>query len=312
MKPLLVSIFLLLPLTLRAEPLPRPYAVTIGPSGDLLVLENSPSAISRIQVNTKLREIVADKDHGNGPMPSQLDGIAVLPNGDIAISTIGDSSNPRSLLLVDPTTGARRVLSAGRSDNKFGRGPGFSLPVRLAVTPGGTILVVDQGPPKTVFEVDPKTGNRRDFLNSVASAGPSITRPTSVIVEENGTAFVIDAEAEALIRIDPSGLRHIVADASHGRGPSLKGFGAIAPMSSDSLAIIGGGAITNAILIVDRETGDRRILSGKGRGAGPEMISPSAIAYHPDGYLVVTDSFLRAIVRVTPSSGDRSILFQYP
>ena len=63
-----------------------------------------------------------------------------------------------------------------------------------------------------------------------------------------------------------------------------------------------------AIVRVDRVSGERTIISAVGTGSGPGFVTPRGIAVESDGSLVVIDFGLEAVVRVDQFSGDRTII----
>jgi sugar lactone lactonase YvrE len=64
----------------------------------------------------------------------------------------------------------------------------------------------------------------------------------------------------------------------------------------------------NALVRVDRFTGDRTILSDNVTGDGPRFESVMGLAIESSGALLVLDTNLPRILRVNPFSGDRSIV----
>jgi len=138
-----------------------------------------------------------------------------------------------------------------------------------------------------------------------AASGPDLARPWAVAVESAGTLLAIDPGRNAVLRVDPvGGARLVVSDLKTGGGP-----GFVQPF--DVAVIAGGDAVVRddkSLLRVGAVTGDRALLSGTGRGSGPPFVDPRRIAIDGDSVLVA-DPVPPAIVRVDPSSGDRTLVW---
>ena len=79
-------------------------------------------------------------------------GAAGLPAGDIVV-TAEISPGDSGLMLIDPTTGNRTILS----DNTHGTGMPFDQPVGVSVLPSGELVVTDDG----VSPLGPDSNRRR-------------------------------------------------------------------------------------------------------------------------------------------------------
>ena len=136
---------------------------------------------------------------------------AALPAGDIVV-TANISAGDTGLVLIDPTTGNRTILS----DNSHGTGMPFSQPFGVSVTANGDLLVTDMGVPNNpvpvddltpspplspahVYLVDPVTGNRtvlsQDSMTvstppyPAIGSGPMFNGPA--IARQVGNQFVL-------------------------------------------------------------------------------------------------------------------------
>ena len=144
-----------------------------APSTALLVVPNVPEPSTIVLAAIGVLALLAHRWRrgikGLGPAMALVAATcsahaAGLPAGDIVISASISGSSPgdAGLLLVDPTTGDRTILS----DNTHGTGPAFYRPQGVSLAPDGSLLVADQGPPNTsgrlqaIFRVDPATGDR--------------------------------------------------------------------------------------------------------------------------------------------------------
>lgn len=156
---------------------------------------------------------------------------------------------------------------------------------------------------------------------------PGFASPVDIAAETNGQLVVVD-RSFGVVRVNPdSGTRTLVSGVNPvtgmtiGNGP-LGSPVSIAVEADDRLVVVGGffdvfeGAF-HGVVRVDPVSGDRTVISGRDPenpenliGNGPP-VSPEAIAVGLDGTLwVVEGAFgegLRAVVRVNPDNGDRTI-----
>ncbi|MCA9029142.1 MAG: hypothetical protein KDA86_28480, partial [Planctomycetaceae bacterium] len=95
--------------------------------------------------------------------------VAVEGSGNLLVTDEGNDT----LFRVDPTNGARTILSNNTTPN--GTNP-FSQPTGVAVEADGDILVVDRGL-DSVFRVDPTTGARTILSGSGNGTGPAFITP---------------------------------------------------------------------------------------------------------------------------------------
>lgn len=289
---------------------PRPEALALGENGELVVSEQSPSRIAKIDPRTGERTVISGAERGNKPLPNNLWGIAVLRGGLVLVSTQGDRNVPRSLLAVEPATGSWEVFSAGMSASKYGRGLGFSLPGSIAVRPNGKIVVVDYGPSRNaIIEVDPSTRDRRTISDVEIGKGPLLGRPLNVVASSSDRLFVSDGRIESIVSIDlATGDRTPIAGSLEGSGPVMRAAYGLAVMPDLRLAV--SDVRLRAILIVNLLDGSRTVLSAEGHGRGPGFLEPGNLVFNGSNIFVV-DRLLGAIFVVDPETGDRRILHRY-
>jgi hypothetical protein len=127
-----------------------------------------------------------------------------LNPGDIVIATqIGPSANnDHGLVVVDPATGSRTILS----DNGTGTGPDFTSPAGIAIEPDGDLLATDLGGPAghaSIFRVDPLTGDRTIVSTFGVGTGPNLSTPYD-LVEVGGTIFVTNGPSANVLAVDPT------------------------------------------------------------------------------------------------------------
>src|SRR5262245_18462185 len=78
---------------------------------------------------------------------------APLVPGDLVMAAGIGSAGDAGLIIVDPTTGNRTIIS----DNTHGTGPDFTSASGVSFASDGSILVMGN---EEIFRVDPATGNR--------------------------------------------------------------------------------------------------------------------------------------------------------
>jgi streptogramin lyase len=190
-----------------------------------------------------------------------------------------DSRN-RALVRVDPQTGDRMIFSGCTTldcSAPIGVGPPFSQLRMLALESSGDALVTTTQ--RSVFRVEAVSGDRMILsgcsdaaCSSVIGAGPEFAVPYGIAVESSGDILVIDASLKSVLRVDPT-------------------------------------------------SGDRTVISGcidefcvSTVGSGVDLEFPVEVVVEADGSILVTEasSFqgepFRALFRVDPTSGDRTIL----
>jgi streptogramin lyase len=172
---------------------------------------------------------------------------------------------------------------------------------------------------RELFRVNP-TGDRGVLSSEDVGSGPSLRRPFDVTLEADGQILMTDNSNRALVRVDPqtgdrmifSGCTTLDCSAPIGLGPPFSVIGMLALESSGDALLT---ATQRSVFRVDAASGDRTILSGCSDtacssviGVGPEFISPSGITVELSGDILVSDWTLRSVLRVDPTSGDRTVV----
>jgi hypothetical protein len=197
-------------------------------------------------------------------------GLAFLPGGDIVLTDQGFATGIPQVVEVDPGTGARTLISG----NGRGTGPALVMPVRVAIGPGGDILVTDIAPvtgnPR-LLRIDPATGDRRVLTGVGVGAGPAVDVAGVGVV--GGIIYVTDVVNNQIMRVDPgTGNRTPVSGPGTGGGAPF-----VSPVSVTSgdrpgtIAVLdmerpaGPGLGLGGVVRVDLGTGDRTLISGNAR-----------------------------------------------
>ena len=201
----------------------------------------------------------------------------MAPTGEILVTDRGGAGK---LFSVNPDTGAKTVLSDFADSTK---GPLGVDPSGVAVTPAGTVVVVDRGASAgrgQVLWVDPATGVRT-LLDDMGTATPLGGDPIGIALAADGKVLTAHRQAGTssqgqIVRLDPAtGTRTQVSDfGSAGQGPTgVDPIGvAVVPQPlhpgdiwvADQDAGTGG---RGGLFRVDRTTGERVLVSDFGTGA---------------------------------------------
>jgi hypothetical protein len=197
-------------------------------------------------------------------------GMAFLPSGDIVLTDQGFATGIPQVVEVDPGTGARTLISG----NGRGTGPALVMPVRVAIGPGGDILVTDIAPvtgnPR-LLRIDPATGDRRVLTGVGVGAGPAVDVAGVGVV--GGIIYVTDVVNNQIMRVDPAtGNRTPVSGPGTGGGaPFVSPASVTSGDRPGTIAVLdmerpaGPGLGLGGVVRVDLATGDRTLISGNAR-----------------------------------------------
>jgi len=160
--------------------------------GNLLVLEGSSDSIIRVNPGTGSQSSVAslEVDFGIADIYLGPDGfLYALPTGGL---------NPQvassRIIRVDPSNGSTTLMPL--------TGNFLSQLVALAVEPGGNILVASGS---GIYRISASTGSST-LIAQGGNAGILIDRPRDLAVAPDGTIYVADSDARAVVLIDPNSL----------------------------------------------------------------------------------------------------------
>ena len=115
----------------------QPVSIAIAPGGDLFVIDEDAyggtGGVMRVDATTGARTTIsANGEATGGALFRQPYGIALAPSGHILVADFDAFDDAGGLLRVDPTTGARTVLS---SNGAPAGGPQFVDPIGIALMP---------------------------------------------------------------------------------------------------------------------------------------------------------------------------------
>ena len=208
----------------------EPTAIDLEPAGTLLLVENNPGRVLRVNPATGQVSVLVpamfkpyaivrapsgtvflsgggqlQRLNGAGPpttvaeMPVgvEIGPIAAAPNGDIYFSTA-----TQIFRLPGGSGPTIRIAGTGEAGGGGDGGPALnaqlSSPHGLAVASDGALLVSDRDNNR-VRRIDPVTG--------VISAFAQVGQPYGLDVGSDGTVYVVEGSVNRVVRLSPSGVR---------------------------------------------------------------------------------------------------------
>lgn len=307
-----------------------PTDMAVEADGQIVVVDGALlegeglEAVLRVDPVTGNRSIVSDADTGSGPPFLIPMGIAIEANGQLVVTDVGWDA----VFRVDPVTGDRTLAA----DAFKGTGP-IGDPGSIVVEADGHLLVADPTL-ETVLRIDPVTGDRTIvtgcidppvfFLpcpGAVAGEGPPLSSNAYLALEPDGNLLI--AWEPRLLRVDMvTGDRTLVTGCAEamcvGDGPTLDSISSVAVETDSHLVVL--SRFDQGMLRVDPVTGDRSLVSARGRGSGPLFpdisFFPGDVEVEADGNLLTLGNYgdasapaiLNAILRVDPVTGDRTLV----
>jgi len=206
----------------------QPTSIDLEPSGMLLLVENNPGRVLRVNPGTGRVSVLVptlfrpyaivrgasgsvyisignalQRLNGSGtpttvaevPLGIEIGPIAAAPNGDVYYSTA-----TQIFRLPGGSGPSVHIAGTGAEGGAGDGGPAldaqFSSPHGLAVAADGALLVSDRGNDR-VRRIDPLTG--------VITAFAPVGEPYGSDVAPDGTVYVVDGKQSRVARVSPSG-----------------------------------------------------------------------------------------------------------
>jgi hypothetical protein len=197
-----------------AQPVPfiEPTSIDLEPSGTLLLVENNPGRVLRVDPGSgRVTVLVASLDHPYAVARSQS-GAVFLSVGD-SLSTIDSGGTLTTLVTAPGQIGPIAVASNGdvyyaTQTQAFrlaaGGGPAVQVagqlggPHGLAVAADGALLISDTDNDR-ILRVDPSTGK--------ATALAQVGSPRRIDVAADGSIYVADSIAGRVLHLAAGGAR---------------------------------------------------------------------------------------------------------
>jgi hypothetical protein len=278
--------------------LPDPSAITVTPDGTTaLVFDQSVPGIVAVDTTTGERTLISGDSAGSGPSLVDVDALAVTPDGTEVLAV---DVFEAALFAIDLATGNRRIVSS----DSVGSGERFDSLAGLTLDPTGLTAFVGDDAKDVVFAVNLATGARgilsgTDNTGTTIGGGPGFGDITALAfdVADNGV-LVVDSALDALLGVDLSGDRFMLADDVQGSGPDLMDPVGVAPGPQDNQAYVIDAGL-NALLLINEDSGDRTAISGMGEGSGVRFSDLESMTLQPDrsrAFLADDDQVLPVVV----------------
>ncbi len=235
------------------------------------------SRLLRIQIATGERTVVSSRmdtpEVGSGPAwENKMEGITIEPSGKIL------TLHSLDILRVDPASGDRSIVSTSGYP-AVGVGPSLVAAGSLLLDRTGAILAFDDN---QIFHVNQFNGNR-DVV-PYANIAPDPSSGCGAVLDSGSTMIMADNGRRAIFTIDVlTGLGQLISgyppSPNRGTGPQFDQPLDVIIESNDTLFVCDSGF--NAVLRVNRATGNREIMSGYDPvtkamvGIGPYLRNPS-------------------------------------
>jgi len=308
-------------------PFSGPEGVALDADGSVLVANAFGGNLLRVERETGARTVVSGcldeactATRGAGPAFLNPRFVARAADGVLLVADRFTPADPAAasawaLVGVDPPRRDRTVLSGCASTacpSLVGAGPPIGRLFGLAVEPGGATVVVADG--RAVYRIERATGDRSIVsgcadaaCSTLIGAGDGFGEPVDLLVEPAGTLLVSyrieGSPFGALRRVDPaSGARTLISGCEDAACASLRGAGPpfvdLFGLALDARgALFASDASLDAILHVDRATGDRTLVSGcadpgcsSAAGAGPRLGEPVDLLVAPEPAAAATSA----------------------
>ena len=248
--------------------------------------------------------IPADNDvHYNDPRSVDVVAHAGAENGesDIIVGNFGQGT----IVRVNPTTGKRTIISQSHGDQIIGEGQAFVSITDISISRDKKSIMVLDLAQEAVFDVDLVTGDRVSTSRSygeLSGSGFDMLNPHGIQVVDDGY-MVTDFGAPGVIFVDLEGKR------TEFSVTPVKGFGqirGIESLSDGNFAVADFGG--EALYIVDGKTGERTLLSGRGKGTGPNLNGPVSVLELDENTLALSEFSSQSVLYVDRKTGNRKFL----
>ena len=264
---------------------------------------NDTDSIIAVDKSTKERSIVFKEMVSSGPQMDGLTAMAIDPVRNIGY--ILDFYS-QSIYVVNLLTGKRQLFSSS--------GIELDRPIDIEIDRNNNQLLIADLGLKGIVAIDLDTGVRSILSNNSDGGSPQYDKPRHIAYsEETGTLYIADVGLNAVIAVDiNTGNRVILSDANTGEGfNSDTKMSAIAVSKNGSAVYVGdqgnGSALTQALISIDTNTGDRQIVSDYTTGEGTKINAINSIHILSDNnQALIADFEVTKLVNL--STGDRTVL----
>lgn len=277
-----------------APSLHEPVAITVK-EDQAFIIDACNRMLTMDLAGDEIREVCADLPAGVVAIPREQDVLLFDPG----------SRGVSSIELPGCRISDERVLSLDTSDAL-----GLVAPGSVASDGALNRVVFMDTHFRELFMVDLRDDALTALRGGSTGAGPRLWAPRGLAVDwDQNLAYVVDKHVDALFRVDlQNGQRTIIGDMASCREeqPLAGPLGvALAPGGKDVLIIDEQAAL----VAMDRESGDCRIISDQEHGSGPSFGGPRDIAAMKDRNVAyIADWDLGALFEVDLDTGDRAVV----
>ncbi len=245
---------------------------------------------------------------------------AVLRTGDILVL----DQYREAVFLVDPTTGARKIISSSLFGAAIGTGPSIADPYGMTVDALGNIFVAGGEKDGSVVRIDPATGNRTLVSSNTHGSGPQFQFPTGIVTDAQGNLIVSDYDDghftfSRVLRVDQatgdrtilSGVVSVLPTVSIGTGSKLDAPASLLVEPPGTIALLDlefatGGSWT--VVRIDPITGNRTLVAQPSGIVNIWMRSGTDLARDTSGNFYVTDKHSNLLARIDSATNASSIV----
>lgn len=288
-----------------------PKALCVHPErAEVFVVDDGPDGVIRIDLQTSQRALVSG---GEGTLVGEgwevVRPVAVAVNGEDDRLYFTDTG-PGLVLEAEPVHGDRTALaSTGLYDAPSDPGSGpLGTPGRIALDASGTTLyVLDIDETPQVVAVDLGTLERTGWA-ARPDHEPSLRVPRDLAFDAvRGELWVMEDYRSVVIGIDVrDGARRTVTGEGVGSGADTEDMDLVAVGDDGALFVWDRG--TDGLLIVDPDSGARRLVATAEASAGPWPGSVADIAAGQGLVFVLSTDEPPAVLAIDPETGDRVVV----
>lgn len=306
--------------------LTEPFGVAFGSGGTPFVVEMvTGNRVLEVRSPGKLGRIAGRQEPGDlGDGGPALDAQFRGPHGIVALAN-GD------LLIADTWNGRIRRIDA--ASGRISSLPGYAVAANLARTAGPYSISLDPAGQRVVVadlrqvqvvslvtglcEVVAGNGEKGVPVDGARAKDAPLVDPRAAVYDRHGNLYILERKGHALRVVDPEGrIRTVVnragkqgavGDDGDAREATLNGPKHLCIDKDDSVII--ADAENDLIRRFVPATGRIHRVAGTGRrgaagvGGSPlacELNRPHGVTLHPDGSLIIVDSYNHRLLQLVP------------
>ena len=248
------------------------------------------------------RTVIADDQTGNGPsLGTVIGSVAVDVSTERAFVT-----SVEGMFSIDMRNGDRSVII----DREADVGTDLASPSGSIVDPTTGRLFVVSNQLLSIVDLDVTSGDYEVVTSGAVGSGPRLLRGGPAAIDASGGRIyaVRGGVFPVLFGVDvATGNREHIPVSSGIGGPRLQTVSDLAVDKARGRLVVADSGLW-AILTVDLETGDLRILSDNDNGSGPEFgpgVTPAGIAIDEDGDRAIVTTSSGRLLSVDLITGQR-------